>query len=155
MDLRAGLLEDTVSHVGYRAPVTVDLDARLRDAIARMQRERVGCVLVCERGRLRGIFTERDVLVRVVGAGVPVDRPLRDCITLNPVTVRAAEPVAAAIRKMHEGGHRHLPVIDDRGNPLGTVSVKRLVYHIAEHFQQAVYNLPPLPDHYGATPEGA
>jgi CBS domain containing-hemolysin-like protein len=44
---------------------------------------------------------------------------------------------------MQQGGHRHLPVVDEDDRPLGIVSVKRIIHYLVEHYPAAVYNLPP------------
>jgi len=55
---------------------------------------------------------------------------------------------------MFEGGFRHLPVLDDHGSLLGTISIKRVVRFLADQFPETVYNIPPTPS-VGAAREGA
>jgi CBS domain-containing protein len=76
-------------------------------------------------------------------------------MTRNPTTVQVKEPVASAVRRMREGGYRHLPVVDEAGQPIGMLSAKRIVHYLAEHYPQTIYNQNPKP---GAAPterEGA
>jgi CBS domain-containing protein len=74
--------------------------------------------------RLLGIFTERDLLVRVVAAGLESARTkIRDIMSTDLETIRAEEPVAEAVRRMDEGGFRHLPVLDG-DHVLGVVSAR-------------------------------
>jgi CBS domain-containing protein len=120
-----------------------------------MRREKVGCLVVCEGGRLLGIFTERDLMRRILATGKPLATLLRDCMTPDPVTVFTKDPVAVAIRKMEEGAYRHLPVVDEAGHPIGILSVKRIVRYLVEHFPSLVYNLPPDPGAVPNQPEGA
>ena len=63
-------------------------------------------------------------------------------MTPEPVTVHPKDPIATAIRRMEEGGYRHLPVVVD-GKAVGVLSVKRVVHYLVEHFPAMVYNLPP------------
>ena len=77
-----------------------------------MRREGVGCVLVCEGERIMGILTERDLLRRVLAPGKPLTVPVAECMTRNPVVVNPRESIGAAVRRMEEGGYRHLPVVD-------------------------------------------
>src|SRR5205823_2928366 len=88
------------------------------DAVALMRREQVGCVLVCEGERLVGIFSERDLMRRVLAAGQPLTVPISQCMTPQPVVVHPKDPIGGAVRRMEEGGYRHLPVVDEAGRPV-------------------------------------
>lgn len=155
MKLRRNLIHDRVSHLDSVSPVTLQPGTSVREAIEAMRRERRGCVLICEEGHLVGIFTERDVLKRVLAAGVNLDAPVSTVMTAAPVTTMAAESVGGVIRKMLGGGHRHLPVLDERGVPVGVLSVKGLIHYLVEHFPTTVYNLPPRPGQVHHSREGA
>ena len=96
-----------------------------RDGARRMAEARCGSVLVVDDGRMLGIFTERDLLVRVVAAGLDPDRtPLGEVMTADPGTIGADEPVEEAVRRMDEGGLRHLPVVEGDGSVLGVLSTR-------------------------------
>src|SRR5712691_11624484 len=92
-----------------------------------------------------GIFTERDLMKRVIAANKPLSLPVSEFMTSNPIVVHPKDPIRVAVRRMEEGGYRHLPVVNDRGRPLGILSVKRIVHYLVEHFPATVYNLPPDP----------
>lgn len=155
MKLRENLIQDRVSHLEYVKPVIVAPGASVRHAIAVMRRERRGCVLVCEGDHLVGIFTERDLLKRVFAVAADLDAPVSKFMTPAPVTTMTAESVGAVIRNFLGGGHRHLPVLNDRGVPVGVLSVKGLIHYLVEHFPKAVYNLPPEPGQVHSSREGA
>jgi CBS domain-containing protein len=114
-----------------------------------MRQQHVGCLLVCDDKKLIGVFTERDLLIRVLNAGRPFSDQIRDVMTANPVTITPGDSIRRALTRMEKGGYRHLPVLDDAGRAIGILSVKRLIHYLAEHFPSAVYNQPP--DH-GAYP---
>ncbi len=154
-DLREPLQRETVASVGYRDLVSVELEATLADAVSLMQEEAIGCLVVVERGALRGIFTERDVVTRVLGEVESLDRPLREYMTADPVTARVYEPIHRVLARMARGGMRHLPVVDKSGAPIGTLSVKHAVHFLADHYPEAVFNIPPDPDRFPASREGA
>lgn len=135
-------------------PVSVPADATIADVIAVMQRERTGCVVVGSECKLLGLFTERDVLKRVLADGAPRDASIVTVMTPDPDTLHLTDTVADVIRKMHHGGFRHMPVVDERGSVFGVVSVKRVVQYLVEHFPEAVYNLPPDPAASATTREG-
>ncbi|MFO1096185.1 MAG: CBS domain-containing protein [Planctomycetaceae bacterium] len=71
-------------------------------------------MLVTDGGNLVGIFTERDVLNRVLPAPGQLDRPLSEFMTATPETLRTADSIAFALHTMSVHGLRHLPVVDDR-----------------------------------------
>jgi CBS domain-containing protein len=99
-------------------------DDTIREAAARMAAHRCGSILVCEDKALRGIFTERDLLARVVAGGRdPATTRLAEVMTPDPDTIEEAAPVAEAVRRMDEGCFRHLPVLQG-GRVLGVISLR-------------------------------
>ena len=99
-------------------------DDTIREAAARMAEHRCGSILVCADEKLHGIFTERDLLARVVAGGRdPARTQLVEVMTPDPATIEAAEPVAEAARRMGEGRFRHLPVLEG-GHVLGVISLR-------------------------------
>lgn len=154
MELARNLRKDPVTRLDPTPPPVVEKSSLVADAVARMQQDNIGCVLVCEADRLVGLFTERDLMTRVLAVGKPLTIPVADVMTPDPETVGPKDPVRLAVRKMKSGGHRHLPVVDEARRPVGIVSVKGVVHYLVEHYPAAVYNQPPpgqLPD----SPEGA
>lgn len=97
----------------------------VRDAAIGMAAHHGSAVLVCRDDTLVGIFTERDLVARVVALGRDLDTPLVEVMTANPDIVDAAAPIETAIRQMTEQGYRHLPVIED-GHVLGLLAAHDL-----------------------------
>ncbi len=155
MELARNLKVDSVSRLHPTPPFRVRPEQTVDEAVDLMRRQRVGCVLVCDGDRLVGIFTERDLMRRVLAPGQPLSLPVSACMTVNPVVVHPKESISTAVRRMEEGGYRHLPVVDDLGQPLGVLSVKRIVHYLAEHFPSTIYNQPPDPSVVPLEPEGA
>ncbi len=156
MDLARNLRVESVSRLHPTPPLQVGPAQTIAEAVSLMRQARVGCILVCEEeGKVAGIFTERDLMRRVLAAGKPLTLPVAECMTPRPVTVDLKATVAVAIRRMEEGGYRHLPVVDDGGRAVGVLSVKRIVHYLVEHFPTTVYNLPPDPHAVPQQPEGA
>lgn len=107
--------------------VTARPDETVRDAARRMAEHSCGSVLVMGRrgDALAGIFTERDLLVRVVAAGLdPARTPVAEVMTADPETIGADAPVRDAVRRMDEGAFRHLPVVGGDGRVVGVLSVR-------------------------------
>ncbi|HEV3385790.1 MAG TPA: CBS domain-containing protein [Gemmata sp.] len=155
MELSRNIRVDSVSRLDPAPPLGIDADATVDDAISSMREHNVGCLLVTETGRVVGIFTERDLLTRVLARGRSLDEPLRSCMTPNPVTVGPKDPVRTAIRRMQKGGYRHLPVVDDSGRPIGMLSSRRVVHYLVEHFPALIFNQPPNASQFPETAEGA
>lgn len=142
MDIARNLKIDSVLRLQPTPPWHVAPAQAVAEAVALMREKSVGCVLVCVDRKMVGIFTERDLLRRVMAPGKPLSAPVADSMTPRPVSVHPKDPIATAIRRMEEGGYRHLPVVVD-DKPVGILSVKRIVHYLVEHFPATVYNLPP------------
>ncbi len=149
------LRNEPLSKVGYRRLVAVAPSSTMAEAVAVMQSEQVGSVLVCENDRLVGMLTERHVIRKLAGETKSLDERVDVSMIKNPQTVRPDESVASAICKMQQHRYRRLPVIDADGKPLGLLSMRRIIQYMAEHFPSAVYNLPPRPGQFAAEREGA
>lgn len=116
--------------LGKRAPVVHLLgpDQTVADAVETMCGRRVGAVLIGERSRLLGIFSERDLLRRVIGKGLRLDQTrLRDVMTENPITAEPSDDRMSAIHKMQAHGCRHLPIVE-AGAVADTVSIRDLLF---------------------------
>jgi CBS domain-containing protein len=99
-----------------------------------MAKKNVGAVLVVAEGQLVGIFTERDIAFRVVACGLEARTTrLADVMTPAPDTVDPDQPFGHAMLRMHEGGFRHLPVIED-GKVVGIVSARSAMDPDLEEF---------------------
>jgi CBS domain-containing protein len=155
MELARNLKVDSVSRLHPTPPWRVTPEQTVAEAVALMRQQCVGCLLVCRGDELLGIFTERDLMRRVLAAGLPLSTAVGECMTRDPVVVHPKDSIAAAVRRMEEGGYRHLPVVDADGKPTGVLSVKRIVHYLAEHFPSTVYNQPPDPSVVPLEPEGA
>ncbi len=140
------ILGHLIKEVPPRAAISVTPKTSVADAIHAMIVRRIGCVLVCEDDQLVGIFTERDVLLRVVESGTnPRITPVSEFMTKNPETLRVTDEVAYALNKMSVGGFRHIPILDPEGRPRFVLSVKDIVNYIVELAPSGVLNLPPEP----------
>ena len=114
-----------ISDILRRRPlVSADPEMSVREASRLMASERIGALPVVRDGRLIGIFTERDALVRVLARDLlPDETPLSEVMTANPVTIDARRPFRHALQMMVDGGFRHVPVIDG-GSVVGVVSAR-------------------------------
>ena len=112
------------SVVANQTPLMAPRTTTVLDAAHQMKAHGKGALLVVEDSKLIGIFTERDALFRVIAAGRdPATTRLADVMTPQPQTIHPDEPFLHAMRMMHRGGFRHLPVAE-HGRPLGMVSAR-------------------------------
>lgn len=135
--------------------VCVQTGTSLDETLQLMQRGRIGCVLVCDGNQLAGIFTERDVLSKVIGMAVDTKSSIDGLMTPAPKTLRPDDLVWEAMQLMNDGGYRHVPLVDEQGRVVGIVSVRDVIDFLAEHFPTEVYNLPPKSQQTFAAPDGA
>jgi CBS domain-containing protein len=145
--LKGPLLTEPISSLQLGSPITVPLEATLQQAVEIMQSRHLGCVLVVDSaGVLKGIFTERDLLVRVAGRKLDWNTSkVSEFMTAEPETLQRGDAIAWALNLMHMGGYRHVPLTDGDGRPTGVVSVKDIVEFIVDLFPDEVLNLPPDP----------
>lgn len=155
MEMSRNIRVDSVSRLEPSPALCIDANASIAEAVELMRREKTGCLLVTSGGRLAGMFSERDLLTRVLAKRQALSASVQSVMTTHPVTVGPKDPVRTAIRRMQSGGYRHLPVVDESGRPLGMLSARRVVHYLVEHFPALVFNQPPDPNHFPDTPEGA
>jgi CBS domain-containing protein len=131
-----------------RPPVCVEPAVSVRYAIEAMNEHRTGCVLVAEDARLVGIFTERDVLTKVVAEGADIDATtVAEVMTPDPECLTLDDGIAYALNMMSVGGFRHIPLVDAARCPTGIVAMRDIVDFIVDLFPEEVLNLPPSPAH--------
>ncbi len=126
--------------------ITVSIDTPIAKAVLLMQTKRIGCVLVTSHDKLLGIFTERDVLKKILGSAFDLAHtPITEVMTINPQALNDDDTIAYALNFMDLGGYRHIPIVNDAFQPVGLVSVKDIVSYFVQHFADEVLNLPPHP----------
>lgn len=155
-DLESALVKVTLNDVVKQPPLVVEANTSVAAVIQAMQRDHRGAVLVAESGKLAGIFTERDLLMKVAGQRIdPEHSAVSTVMTRNPVTLPADSAVAFALNRMLLDGFRHIPLTDDEGRPLGVVSMRDVIEYLSDFFDRDVLNLPPDPHIRSSTREGA
>ncbi len=109
------------------------------DAAKKMAAKNVGAVMIVEHGNLRGIFTERDVMCRVLAKELdPAMTRLNDVMTPDPRTVSPERTYGHALVMMQENGFRHAPVVEN-GKPIGIISARNAMDPDLEEFAAEVY----------------
>ena len=126
--------------------VSVDVAASVGSAVEVMRKFEYGAVCVTREGRLTGILTERDLLTKVIGVfDDALKMPVSDAMTPDPMALRAEDPIVYAMHNMHVGGYRHIPIVNDAGEPVSIVSIKDVVRFVLNYFPQEILNVPGEP----------
>jgi CBS domain-containing protein len=143
-ELESALTHDTLADVAGVPPLVLDAATPLAETVRRMQDERRACVLLVEDGRLAGVFTERDVLMKLAGRGIDLEHTKTSALmTRDPLTLEADSSVAFALNKMVVEGFRHIPLVDDAGRPVAVISMRNLIEYLGEFFSRDLLHLPP------------
>jgi CBS domain-containing protein len=120
---------------------TVTASATVADAVRVMNDKKIGSVLVVDGGRLTGIFTERDVLSRVVGAGVdPCTTRVSAVMTVHLETIAPDMTLGDVMGLFTNKRCRHLPVVSD-GELLGLISIGDVSRWLADTHQAEAEHL--------------
>lgn len=126
--------EHVKSVMRREACLTVSPEELVWSVAKLMASHQAGAVMVVEAGHLVGIFTERDIVFRVVAIGLDgYATRIADVMTRTPVTIDAEQPFGVALLIMQEGGFRHLPVVTD-GELVGIVSSRNAMDPSLEEF---------------------
>jgi CBS domain-containing protein len=128
--------------IARKPPPVVSPEDSVIVAINKMVGVGVGAVAVEKNGELVGIFTERDVLTRVVHKRVSsLNTLVGEVMTKNPHVAPIEMDASAAFEFMTNKHFRHLPVVDEDGKTLAMLSVRHLMGRIVEHFSHELEGL--------------
>lgn len=133
-ELERSITEHPIRALAPRNPVTVSSHTSVRVAVDMMVDKKIGCLLVDDGGQVAGIFTERDVLNRVLPDRSTLDQPVSNVMTPAPQTISLDDSIAYAMHEMAVGGYRHLPVADSDGSAAGIISARDLVRFLSIRF---------------------
>ena len=140
--ISAEAFQKPLSDMGIKKLFTIDINSTIGDAIKIMQDRKFGSVLITKDKKLAGIFTERDVLNKVIGKLPDYEtRPITEVMTADPVALRGDDMIAYALNNMHVGGYRHVPIINDDDEPISIISVKDVVSYVLDQFPNEITNL--------------
>jgi len=156
--LSGDVLDHPIRLLEPREAALIPSSASVAEAVAILNERKAGCLLVMESGKLVGIFTDRDIVRRVLPTGLALDQTkVGDYMTKDPETLGPDDPIAFALNRMSAGDFRHVPLLDDAGCPLAVVSVRDVVGFVVQHFASSVQNLPPTPSRRSSNypPHGA
>ncbi|KAI1503982.1 ribosomal protein subunit S4 [Biscogniauxia marginata] len=114
-------------------PTTVSVRTSVKDAAMMMKENHTTAVLVQDQGQITGIFTSKDVVLRVIAPGLdPSNCSVVRVMTPHPDFAPMDMSIQAALRKMHDGHYLNLPVMNGEGEIVGMVDVLKLTYATLE-----------------------
>jgi len=153
MDRIKNACDQRVSVLPTEEYVAVSPHAPLSQVIEAMKKDEGGCVIVSDDGRVAGIFTERDLLTKVLGQNIDLGSPIS--IWMQPVveTLSSEASVGDAVCLMNEKSFRNIPLVKE-GELVGSISVFDIITYLAECYPKATMNLPPLPAQVMDTVDG-
>lgn len=125
--------------------VCIDPTTSLAGAIEAMKKDEGGCAIVCDNQRVVGIFTERDLLTRIVGANVDLQSPISQWMSPAVSTLTRDATIGDAVSMMNEKSFRNIPLVKE-GKLVGAISVFDVISYLAESYPKETMNLPPNSD---------
>ena len=137
------LQQEKIFHLDLHEFSAVQSGTPVQEVINQMRRDKHNCAFVLQDGLIVGIFTDRDVLKKIVTQPDSWGQPVDDFMTASPTSIAPDAIAETALQLMEEGHFRNLPVVDGDGKLHGNVSYYAFIKFLADHFPQEIYNLPP------------
>lgn len=154
MSLNDELQMEQVTHLNLSNFCQAESSSPVSDVLALMRQKGSAVCLVLENGRLAGIFTERDVIQKVVSEPETWSQPVSTVMTADPFTVRPDLGAVAALVTLDEHHFRTLPVVDEDGRISGTMTHRAIIEYLATRYPIDVLNRPPHPEQFPSKAEG-
>lgn len=119
---------DQVSTLKQNPPVMIHQNATVGATVAKMLETNIGALLIVDdAGLLVGIFSERDLLKRIVGVVSDYEHlPITQFMTPRPECVSTTDTLNFVLQKMDAGGYRHVPVLEN-GKPVSIISARDML----------------------------
>ncbi len=157
MRLAQAFSETKVSHLDLTGFARLPASTSVAEALEQMRVSRSTVVLVEGEGhgKLVGIFTERDVLLKIADSTDALGDSVSDLMTSNPQVLTVDDTVSEALSLMSGGHYRNVPVLSEGGQIVGNLSQHAVIRFLTDHFPREIYNLPPDPELIPRTREGA
>jgi len=134
MDLLAGLKQEAVVKMNLSDYCTAEADASVKDVLAAMNAQHCHNALILRGGKLAGIFTDRDVLMKIADNPETLDKPVSDFMSSDVVTISKAATAADALALMSIKHIRNIPVVEADGSIVGNFTHFSVLDFLAEKF---------------------
>ncbi|MBM4088340.1 MAG: CBS domain-containing protein [Planctomycetes bacterium] len=129
------LLRDRLKSLRPAAPVTtVAADTSVGHVVRLLAERSIGCVLIVQDNTLLGIFSERDVVMKLDACAADWrTRPVSEFMTKAVQSLDADATVAFAVHRMNVGNYRHVPITDSEGRPVAIISIRDILRYLNEN----------------------
>ncbi len=154
MEITLSLDQVEIMALEMDPPIVLDESTLVADVIGRMRQRRGSSAVLTRNGTLAGIFTERDVLHKVLGVAGATERAVSEFMTPNPTFISSRDPIRSAIVQMYRGGYRSVPVVDADNHVVACVGERDLGEYLVQHFADFLLNRPPEPEKIATSREG-
>jgi CBS domain-containing protein len=146
--------QDSVSSMETDDYVCIAPSTTLAKAIEAMKHDEGGCAIVCaEDQSVVGIFTERDLLTKIIGQPFDENAPVSNWMSPVVATLMPEATIGEAVAIMNDKGYRNIPLVKD-GKLVGSISVFDVIRYLAESYPKTTMNLPPNPDQVMESTDG-
>ncbi len=146
--------EDSVSSMETDDYVCIAPSTPLSQAIEAMKQDEGGCAIVCaDDGSVVGIFTERDLVTKIVGQEIDLNTPVSNWMSPVVATLTPEATIGDAVSIMNDKGYRNVPVVKD-GKLVGSISVFDVIGYLSESYPKTTMNLPPNPNQVMESTDG-
>ena len=140
--IEATIMTEALAALKPKPPVVLAPDTTVAEAVARLCENNIGCVLIGTPDRLIGIFSERDILLRVAHRYEhTASRPVSEFMTPDPETLDVRAPIAFALNRMSVGDYRHVPVTLN-ARLIGVVSVRDVLALLSDWYPDLISTSP-------------
>ena len=129
-----------IKDITVRPPVTAPAETTIQGAARLMASEAVGSLIIADGKTLIGIVTDRDLVVRAVARGLPLDTRVDDIMSMNVISLDVETDVREAIRAFGSHAVRRLPIVQN-GKLVGLLSLDDLIVALAGQFAEVTQGL--------------
>ena len=148
------LKEKRIDEIVNPKIVQASPEMTVESAVKLMQDQKSGYIVIAKNKKVVGIFTEVDVVEKILDKNINWASPVSEFMTSQPPVLNIHETVGEAIDMMGTRRLYHIPLLDEKGELVNVISVRTLIRFLAEFYPTEVYNLPPTPHQIMQTEEG-
>jgi CBS domain-containing protein len=131
--LERSLYKDRLRMMWPRKPVAVPPTTPVGEVLKILVNNTIGCVTITDGDKVVGIFTERDALLKINTQAAEFSaRPISEFMTANPQVLSVDDKIVYAVQRMDLGGFRHVPLVDEKGQLVGVVSVRDILQYLMQ-----------------------
>ena len=144
--VKAIKLTDNIFSIGINKAILINEDASIESVIKSMQTSHSSCIIIVKNNIISGIFTERDIVTKIVARNVDhKNEKICDYMTNNPEILQSDDSIAFALNKMTDGGFRHVPIVHSKSKDIFVISMQDIINSIGNYYFDDIINLPPKP----------